>query len=65
MADAIINSGPREAGANPIQISGGDGRTLRLCSERGESLGAHSYRRSSPESLKAQESCRTPKGCCC
>ena len=24
MADAIINSGPREAGANPIQTSEGD-----------------------------------------
>ena len=28
MADAIINSGPREAGADPIQISGGDGATI-------------------------------------
>ena len=25
VADAIINSGPREAGANPIQISDGGG----------------------------------------
>ena len=56
MADAIINSGPREAGADPIQISGGDGWTPRLCSEPGESSGARSYRRSSPESRKAQES---------
>ena len=63
MVDAIINSGPREAGANPIQISGGDGRKPQLCSERGESSGACSYRRSSPESRKAQESCWTPKGC--
>ena len=56
MADAIINSGPQEAGANPIQISDGDGRTPQLYSERDESSGARSYRRSSPESRKAQES---------
>ena len=31
-ADAIINNGPREAGANPIQISGGDGWTPQPCS---------------------------------
>ena len=39
MVDAIINSGPRETGANPIQISGDNGRTPQLCSERDESSG--------------------------
>ena len=35
-ADAIINSGPREADANPIQISDNDGRTpLAAGSEKG------------------------------
>ena len=43
----------------------GDDRTPRLCSEHGESLGARSCGRSSPESRRAQDSCWTPKGCCC
>ena len=39
VADAIINSGPREAGTDPIQISGGDSWTPRPCSEPGEISG--------------------------
>ena len=61
---AIINSGPWEAGANPIQISGGGGWTPQPCLEHGESLGGRSCRRSSPESHRAQERCWTPKGSC-
>ena len=47
--DAVINSGPREADANPIQIIIDVERTSLLRSGHGGSSVARSYRRSTPE----------------
>ena len=61
VADAIINSGPREADANPIQISDGGRQTLLLRSGQGESSGARSCHRSSPESRRSRWSRWIPR----
>ena len=61
--DAIINSGPREADDNPIQIIVDAERMPLPRSGHAESSVARSCRRSSPESRQAQESRWTPTNC--